>query len=41
MKPDHVIIVAHSGRSPMCDCGTCCDACGHDSNCMSRPENQS
>lgn len=19
----------------MCDCGTCCNACGHDDNCMS------
>lgn len=19
----------------LCDCGTCCDTCGHDTNCMS------
>lgn len=25
----------HLTRHPMCDCGTCCDACGHD-NCTSQ-----
>lgn len=32
--------LAHGGRNLMCDCGACCDACGHDSCCMSRSENQ-
>ena len=23
-------------RDPYCDCGTCCDTCGHDADCTSR-----
>ncbi|MEU9754362.1 hypothetical protein AB0D90_14650 [Streptomyces althioticus] len=26
----------HLTRHRMCDCGTCCDACGHYEGCMSR-----
>lgn len=35
------VVVAHvETRHPMCDCGACCDQCGHDRGCMSREENQ-
>lgn len=31
-----VPLVMNQTRHPMCDCGACCDQCGHDKGCMSQ-----
>jgi hypothetical protein len=33
-------LLAHETRSSMCDCGTCCDQCGHYPGCMSLPQSR-
>lgn len=35
MKPDDSAAVAAETRDPQCDCGTCCDQCGHYPGCSS------